>query len=482
MKKKVVLALPNFRWRDSMSNLLWDYTPYGLCMLAAVIEDKYDVIIIDAYKEDLTEDEFSLRIRKEKPDIVGLTVLIDYFGKTLHRAAELVKQCNSRITVVAGGVYATTNIDKVMQDVNVDYLIAGEGEFTFPLLLDKINSKEQIQEDGIYYRRAGNLIGKGRSKLIQDLDGLPLPAYHLLSYDKYIQSTLKNRVNLPAAMPYSEIFTSRGCPYHCCFCQVKYILGQNFRARSAENVLKEVDWLINSYGIKSIVVMDDNFLVNRERAIKIISGFAERGLEWKMANTAVFLVDDELLEHIAKSGCRNLSFAIESGTYRVLHEVIHKPIKSFEGVIQIVRKAQSLGIYVEANFIIGFPNETWEEIRGTLRFAERLDADYVRIFTAIPLPHTELYDECLKRKCLIEGYEPENIDWKQGFIETEEFSREDLLMLRTYEWDRINFSNPDKCNKTMAKMKIGIDELMDIRKKTRIDTWQVVKDNLKNFN
>ena len=476
--KKVVLALPNFRWRDSMGNLLWGYTPYGLCMLAAMIEGKYNVVIIDAYKENLTEDEFSVRIANEKPDVVGLTVLIDYFGQTLHRAAALVKEVDSATTVVAGGVYATTNIERVMCDSNIDYLIAGEGEITFPLLLDKLQSGEEIQEKGIYYRRDGVLIGQGRSALINNLDKLPFPAYHLLPYDTYIFDTSKNRVNLPEAMPYSEIFTSRGCPYHCCFCQVKYILGQNFRARSAENVLEEVDWLINNYGVKSIVVMDDNFLVDRKRAIAIMNGFTERKLEWKMANTAVFLVDDELLEYIAASGCRNLSFAIESGTYRILHEVIHKPIKSLEEVIKRVRKAQSLGIYVEANFIIGFPSETWNEIQSTLQFAEKLNADYIRIFTAIPLPHTELYNECIEKKCLVEDYEPENIDWKQGFIATEEFTREDLLMLRTYEWDRINFSDLNKRKRIMKRMRIDEQELNHIRKNTRMDTWAVIRENI----
>lgn len=477
MKEKIVLVLPNFRWRSSMGNLLWDYIPYGLCMIAAVIEDKYDVVIIDAYKENLTEEEFSHRIANENPSVVGITVLIDYFGQTLHRAAALVKEVNEKITVVAGGVYATTNIEKVMNDSNVDYLIAGEGEYTFPLLLDKRKQMTMIQEDGIYYRFKGEIKGQGRSRLIQNLDELPFPAYHLLPYDTYIRSTSKTRVNLPKAMPYSEIFTSRGCPYHCCFCQVKHILGQNFRARSANDVLEEVDWLIKNYGIKSIVVQDDNFLVDRDRAKVIMEGFAKRNLEWKMSNTAVFLVDDELIECISNSGCRNISFAIESGNNRILHEVIHKPIKSLEQVVERVKKAKSCGLYVEANFIIGFPNETWDEIQETLRYAEHLNADYIRIFTAIPLPHTELYNECMEKKCLVEGFEPENIDWKQGFIATNEFSREDLLMLRTYEWDRINFSDSVKRDKTMKEMGISKEELDELRKNARLDTWGVVKEN-----
>ena len=114
MNKKVILIVPNFRWRNSMENILWHYIPYGLCMLAAVIEKEYDVKIIDAYKENLSEQDFIKRINLEKPDVVGITVLMDYFGQTMHKTAELVKNVNFDIKIIVGGVYATTNIEKVI--------------------------------------------------------------------------------------------------------------------------------------------------------------------------------------------------------------------------------------------------------------------------------------------------------------------------------------------------------------------------------
>ena len=437
---KIVLVLPNFRWRNAKDNIMWHYVPYGLCMLAAVLErdyPQYDVSIIDAYKENLTQQEFAERILMEKPDVIGLTVLMDYFGVTLHRAAAIVKQVHAESIVVVGGVYATTNIEKVMADENIDYLIAGEGEYTFPLLLDAIGKKISIQEKGIYYRENGKLIGEGRSHLIGDLDNLPFPAYHLIPYESYTNDVSRNSVDRPSKLPFAEVFTARGCPYRCCFCQVRHIIGQRFRARSAENVLSEIDWLIEKYGIKSIVIYDDNFLVDRERAIKIMRGLAERDLEWKMAATATFLCDDEILEIMRNTGCKYIACAVESGTERVLHQIVHKPIKSLDQVVHVVQKAKSLGIYTEANFIVGFPGETWDEIRATLRFAESLDADYVKVFNAIPLPHTEMYEICLAKGYLPEDYNSEDINWKSGYIETEEFSRDDLLILRAYEWDRL---------------------------------------------
>ena len=468
--KNIVLVLPNFRWREAKENIMWHYIPYGLCMLAAVLEKigEYNVCIVDAYKENLSREEFAERITSLHPDVVGLTILMDYFGVTLHMAAETIKTTNKNIQVIAGGVYATTNIEKVIQDSNIDFLVAGEGEHTLPLLLEHIFHGTELTEDGIYYLdEGGNLQGRGRSKLIMDLDELPLPAYHLIRYRDYIHEVSRNSVDRPSHLPYAEIFTSRGCPYHCCFCQVKFIIGQKFRARSAENVLEEVDWLIKEYGIRSIVVLDDNFLVDKKRAITLMRGFKERNLEWKMIATAVFLLDDELLEIMHETGCRYIDCAIESGTYRVLHEIVHKPIKSFEQVIHNVRKAQSLGIYVAANFIVGFPGETWDEIRATLKFAEELDADYTKVFNAVPLPHTEMYDNCVEHGYLVGDYDPENIDWIKGYIETEEFSRSDLIILRAYEWDRINFTKETKRKKTMQMMGIQKEQLDQIRKNTR---------------
>lgn len=133
--KKVLLVIPNLRWKRSMDNILWHYIPYGLCMIAAVIEKDYDVKIVDAHADDLTEEAFLHVIRQEKPDVVGISVLMDYFGKTAHTAARIVKQAGQNIITVIGGVYATTNIEKAMEDANFDYLIAGEGEYAFRDLL-----------------------------------------------------------------------------------------------------------------------------------------------------------------------------------------------------------------------------------------------------------------------------------------------------------------------------------------------------------
>lgn len=276
----------------------------------------------------------------------------------------------------------------------------------------------------------------------------------------------RKSIDGPAAYPYARILTSRGCPYNCCFCQVDKIAGRKFRPRRAKHVLKEIDWLINEYNVKSLIFDDDNLLTDRQRAVEIFEGLEKYKIPWKMAATAAFLLDDELIELMGRSGCIYADIAVESGTERVLHDIIHKPLK-LEKVRAVTAKLRRENIYVAANFIIGFPGETWEEIRQTIKFAEDLNADYIKLFNAIPLPGTRLYQMAKEQNALIEGYDVANVNWRNGSIETDEFTPCDMSILRAYEWDRINFSSYEKRKRTADMMGISVQELDEIRKNTR---------------
>ena len=168
------------------------------------------------------------------------------------------------------------------------------------------------------------------------------------------------------------------------------------------------------------------------------------------------------------SGCDYIDVAIESGTERVTREVVLKPI-DFAHAKKTIAYAQKKGIYVAANFIVGFPTETWEEIRETLAFAEELNVDYAKIFNAIPLRNTELYDLAQMTDSII--MDTTSKDAKQvwtvgGVMKSDEWTSDDLTVLRAYEWDRINFTDPKKLKRTADRMQISVEELNVIRKKT----------------
>jgi len=150
---------------------------------------------------------------------------------------------------------------------------------------------------------------------------------------------------------------------------------------------------------------------------------------------------------------------------------------SREHAVNMVSIAKRLGIYVAANFIIGFPTETWDEIRETIQFAELLDADYVRIFSLVPLKNTELWSMCEKMKSFRDGYDHFNLNssWNTSLIKSPEYSSNDLTILRAFEWDRINFTTHGKRKKTAKRLGMTEVELNCMRQETRKNIYASIK-------
>lgn len=446
---KVVLVVPNFRWTGGNKDFLWDYIPYNLCLLGAMIRDIAEVELIDAYKEDLSCEQFFNRLRKSKPDVVGTTVMIDPHLEAGRKVCTMAKMISPSIRTIMGGAASSMNAEDLIKSGYIDIVVKGEGEFAITDAILGINK----DNSGII-----NL------PQITDLKVLPPPDYSLIDLPSYISTPpARKSVDSPRAYPYGRIITSRGCPYGCCFCQVESIMGKKWRGRSVESVLGEIAWLKKDYGIRSLVFDDDNLLYDMPRAKSIFKGMIDRGLAmpWSMIATSVIKMDYEMIRLMKKSGCEYVDVAIESGVERVLKEIIRKPI-DLHTAMDTVTVLQDEGIFVAANFIIGFPGETWKEIRETIYYAESLGADYTKIFTATPLKNTRLWDMCVSGGHLRPGK-----DWSQGQIETEEFTPQDLTILRAFEWDRINFSSIDNTKKIAHMMGILPSELNQIRKETR---------------
>ena len=208
----------------------------------------------------------------------------------------------------------------------------------------------------------------------------------------------------------------------------------------------------------------------RKKAKELLRELISRKLElkWHVSSFAIFVIDDEMLDLVAEAGCVGVNVAIESGNPRVLKEIINKPIKDLYAVPKLIEGIKSRNMYVLANFIIGNPGETWEEIRETISFAENCGADYVKFFIAVPLQGTEMYE--LARK--LDAFEHDHLaeiprlDWRFSQLKSDEWTSKDVSILRVYEWDRINFS-PDRIEKTAEIWGVSIEELSQIRQDTR---------------
>lgn len=470
--KKILLTQPNYAW---FSKRTWQFPPYTLCLLRATIKEPYKVSVFDPNFNNLSEEKVSGFLKKDNPDVVGITsISTEYFSVT-KRMIDIVRTCLPDTIIIAGGVIPTVMIEESMKDKNVNFWIMGEGERSLPELIDTL-------QDGINKLSdiAGLAYYKGEERIINnpefegDLDKLPFP-----DYSNIVGASLRDYGNirfkyipmlLPKNYPSAVTITSRGCPHKCVFCAGRTVSGEKIRFRSAENVLEEIGFLYRQ-GVSEVIFLDDHFFADRNRAVKIMEGIIEKykDLTWKCINVTAWFLDEEMLRLMQRSGCSYITVSIESGNQDVLTKIIKKPI-DLDKVPEKINLAKSMGFDLTANFVIGFPGETWEQIRDTFRYAEKLNVDMVNFHIATPLPKTELMDICLRDKLLPEDYTKNIANYSgygKGLITTKEFTPFELEVLRSFEWDRINFSSPER-KKRIARMHgITLEELEDWRMNTR---------------
>ena len=464
--RRVMLVYPNQRWYKFDLTTTWNLSPYMLCMLAAMLRDKYEIKIVDAQFYNMSEEQFKNEIQSFQPDCVGISVLSSEYASILDTAAGIVKEVDDTIVTIAGGVHVTTQYYRVLDNKDINYAVRGEGEYVLRDFLAYLNGEATFPKKGVVFRNGEGNITALPPDLIQNLDALPLPDYDLVDYNAYANTGPRYGVDSVHIYPYARLLTSRGCPVGCSFCQVESISGNKWRMRSAEKVVDELSFLQERYGIKAFIFEDDNPFGQKKRTKEMLRLIKERqlNLKWKAAGVAVFLMDEEIFQLMAETGCQMIGVAIESGTERILKQVIKKPV-DLKMVPEMIKKAHKYGLYVAANFIIGFPGETWDEILQTIHYAENCGADYIKIYPANPLIGTKLF-EMAKAENLIVG-DPNKVDWRYGRIKSTEFGPKDISILRVYEWDRINFSDPKKRERTADIMGISIEDLNGIRKATR---------------
>ncbi len=463
-----MFVYPNQKWQKSDQNTNWDLYPATLCLLAAVVRDIVDVKILDAHFYDLSQEKFKNEIEKYKPDYISFSILTSEYGDILNIGANLVKEVNPDIKVIAGGVHVTTNFENVVINPNIDYCVRGEGENVLRDLIKHLNGEGPLPSVGLVYRNECGEIVIQKQAVVEDLSKIPWPAYDLIELSDYLNKPARSfGPQRPPSYPCIRMITTRGCPFGCSFCQVEQINGKKVRSRDPTDVVNELQFLKEKYGLRSIIFEDDNLLMAPNNyAKKLFTLMIDRHLDlkWIGGAFALFLLTDELLDLMKQSGCVGINVAIESGNERVLKEIVHKPIKDLNKVPGIIQKIKDRGLFCLANFIIGFPSETWDEIRDTIKFAELCGADYVKIFVAVPLRGTKLFNIAHEKGCLVDNND--SINWRFGVIKSDQWTNKDVSILRAYEWDRINFSR-ERIRKTAELWGLTIEELQHIRKNTR---------------
>ncbi|MEN6576887.1 MAG: radical SAM protein [Phycisphaerales bacterium] len=467
MKKKLILVYPNQRWLKDDIVTTWRLDPRTLAVMAAVVRDVVEVELLDANADNLSPEAFRDRLAERRPDYVGLSLLTTEYAPILYQAAEIVKSVSPSIVVIAGGVHVTLHYDEVIRHPAIDYCCRGEGEYVLRELLLHLLGDGPLPEVGLIYREGGRVVVQEKA-VVEDLAGLPWPAYDLMDFRKYCETDARQGANRFPELPGMAMLISRGCPYHCSFCQVASISGRQARVRDPADVVREIQFVQERYGIRSITFFDDNFFVPIQPMKEFLRLMCREkvDIKWQAAGAAIWVLDDEFLDLMQQSGCVGVTVALESGVERVLHNIINKPIAHIDRIPDQIARIHDRGIWVAANFIIGLPGESWEEIRQTVRFAEVCGADYVKFYVAVPLHGTRMYEMAREMGVLGGAAGTTTVDWRYGQILSDEWTPKDVSALRVYEWDRINFA-PDRIGKVREIWGTTAEEIHRIRKATR---------------
>lgn len=409
---KIIFVNPPARRREYQSIIV---PPLGLLYVATHLKYAgYEVRLKDAFAEGMDWPDFEAYIKDEKPDVLGIGGMSPVIDTTF-KAVKIVRPHVRYI--IMGGPHVSVYRHRLFEQCPVvDYAVIGEGEESTLSLI-------QALEAGRTVAGINGVISKTETKsdrrLIPDINTLRHPDRGLISNQLYRYPLLKNR-------QVTTIITSRGCPYDCTFCD-KSIFGSIWRARSAENVLAELDEIVNIHKIKSVIFYDDLFTVNKERVIEICEGILQRGyrISWKCEGR-VNLVNLDLLKLMKRAGCQIIAYGVESGNeagldYLNKKTTVEQAIKAFE----LTRMA---GIQTMAYFILGIPVETYEDELRTIDLAKKLKASYAQFSVLSPYCGTKVYDDAIQRGWYreVNAHNPMDKDLKRPVILSENWDEEKL--------------------------------------------------------
>lgn len=377
------------------------YPPLKLAYTAALLKNNgFESKIIDSNAEDHNWDELREIIKKESPQIVIFTSS----PSTMANDAQVAKICKeidkNIITVLDDTHIAPVMSQRVLnQFIQIDILLNSGSENTALKICQSPADLAQIK--GIAFRKNKEVVENEQPPNF-DIGNQPLPLYDGLPIKKYTSISTSRR------KPFAMITTSVGCPFDCSFCIVGGATvyrgyGKKWQAKTPEKVIKEIEYLVNNFKVRSIYFFDETFTVDKDRVEKICQLIIEKRfkIEWA-CNSRTDTIDDNTIKLMKEAGCWKICFGVESGSQKVLDLASKKT--NLEQTRKVFKIAKKAGICATASTMIGLPGETKETLEQTMQFIKSLHPYRAQILITIPYPGTRLYEEIKKQGFLEKDY------------------------------------------------------------------------------
>ena len=353
--------------------------PLGLLVLAAQLErEGHDVTVVDhnfmvktgqivAHESLRTQFVKTIPKNKKHVELIGVTSWSYNFGIAME-FIDAIKRKHPAVPIVLGGPHATFVDDRIMERFpQVDYVLRDECDFTFPRSIRALEYKNPPEKlaliAGLTWRRDGEVVRNPRGSVVEDLDALPFPAYHLLNVADY----------LPLA-PVLAVEAGRGCPFNCNFCSTTNMFQRKYRVKSPQRLLDEVTWAIEHCGTKRFELLHDNLVAGKKYVKELCREIQQRGLDFDWSCTSR---TDTLTEEIANTmfvaGCVSIFFGIESMSGE-RQKWTGKKLKP-ERIDEVIRFTRKQHVTPSVGIIVGFPDESDAELNETVATAVRWAAD-----------------------------------------------------------------------------------------------------------
>ncbi len=371
--------------------------PLGLGYLASAVKDIADISIIDAIRDKLGIKELIEKLKKKNYDVIGFQCFTVDFDNVKVIIKKL-KRINPQAIYVLGGPQPTLDPVNTLTEIEADYLFLGDSEASFSkfarFLKNKKLTKENLKKIPGFAYRTKNGVRINPIVFPENLDDYD-PSYHLYDMKKYPSAP---HGVFHKQSPTAPIIITRGCPFNCTYCGGPKVSGRKIRSHSVDYVIKQIELLVKKYGIREIDIEDDNFTMKRDFVEEFCKKLIAKnfGITWTCPNgVRLDTLDEKLLRLMKKSGCYSLFVGIESGSDRIRkHMRKNLDTRTIEEKIKLIRKCR---IEVIGFFIIGYPEETVEDINKSIDLACRLDLKRAAFNTFKPFPGTDIYNQIVER-------------------------------------------------------------------------------------
>ncbi|MCP3943383.1 MAG: B12-binding domain-containing radical SAM protein [Desulfobacteraceae bacterium] len=442
---------------------------WGAIIAGFLRENHFKVELIDAEAENLSYKDIAIIVRDLNPLLAVVMVSgSNPSASTMNmtgagQIVRLIKDESQEIATALAGLHPSALPQQTMEEEQIDFLIQGEGFQTFPGLITSLkDGLQKFDIPGLWYRDGDQILSNDTAMIMKNLDFIPQPAWDMLPMDKYRAHNWHCFDDLDTRQSYAVLYTSLGCPFRCSFCCINSFFGQNtIRYRSIDNVITELDFLVNNYGVTHIKIIDEMFALNEKRVVELCDKIIERdyGLNiWAYAR--VNTVTQPMLAKMKEAGINWLAYGFESGSKRVIEDT-SKGYK-FERVMDVVKMTYDHDIHICSNFIFGLPEDDYDSMNETLSLMQEINAEWSNIYSAMAYPGSNLYDTAIDNNWPLpdswQNYSQYSFDALP--LPSRYLSGPQVLEFRDYAFDTY-YKNPRYLN--MIKNKFGVDTMDHIK-------------------